>query len=148
MDEPDVEWRRWFMEMAVRRGDMERGKTARIIHSAMEKGGKSIVITRKKARPELAATWVKKETKQFNSKKIAELQDIKELWRRLVGFEIAAESQIISFSRGALTVEVSSATLFQELRQFHHDPLLRDLRDAWPAKTSLLRIKFQLGRKK
>lgn len=147
LDEPDADWRRWFMEMTVRRHDLNRRKMAKIIVSEVEKDGKQNLVVRKRAKPEPASTWVKKEAKQFNSEKISDLQSIQELWKKSVDGEVASESEVVSFNRGVLTVEVSSASLIQELRQFHYEPLLADLREAWPAKTPLVRVKFQPGRK-
>lgn len=134
------------MEMTIRRHDLNRRKTARIVNSEVEKDGKRSLVSRKRAKPEPASTWVKKEAKLFNSDRISDLEHIRELWKKSVDLEVASESEVISFNRGVLTVEVSSSSLIQELRQFHYEPLLADLRDAWPAKTPLVRIKFQPGR--
>ncbi|MDR0361145.1 MAG: DUF721 domain-containing protein [Planctomycetota bacterium] len=85
--------------------------------------------------------------RKFNKNRIADIQIIRTLWKDSVGAEVAGESKVVSFSRGILTIDVFSSALIQELRQFHYESVVKDLRDNWQAATPLLRIKFQPGKR-
>ncbi len=55
------------------------------------------------------------------------LQELQELWRRVVGEEIAEQSGVVRYRRGVLTVQVSSAPLLAELSGFAQEQLLNEL---------------------
>jgi predicted nucleic acid-binding Zn ribbon protein len=42
-----------------------------------------------------------------------------EAWEKVVGAEIAPQTRVVSFEKGALTIEVASSSLYAELNNFH-----------------------------
>jgi hypothetical protein len=101
---------------------------------------------RKRAKPAKLSTLVKKEEKKAGRKLSVDTALIQDAWRRSVG-DIALESDVFSFKNGVLTMSVFSQTLLQEIRQFHQDAILRDLRDIWPSSIPLVRIVYKPGKK-
>lgn len=72
---------------------------------------------------------------------------IRDAWVKSVGLEIADETEVHAFKNGVLTISVHSSVLLQEIRQFHAEEILADLRDIWQASIPLLRITYRLGKK-
>jgi len=46
-------------------------------------------------------------------------QKVCEAWEKVVGAEIAPMTRVVSFEKGALTIEVASSGLYAELSNFH-----------------------------
>jgi hypothetical protein len=67
-----------------------------------------------------------------------------ECWRDIVGEEIAASSRAIKYSRGVLTVEVSSPPLLTELATYHRKGILESIR-ARPGFEGMQDIRFKAG---
>jgi predicted nucleic acid-binding Zn ribbon protein len=67
-----------------------------------------------------------------------------EAWRKVVGQEIAAQTRVVSFNRGALTVEVASSSLYAELNNFHLRALVEALQRQMKNK-KVRTIKLHLG---
>lgn len=56
-------------------------------------------------------------------------RQLRELWRRVAGEEIAERTKVIGLRNGVLQIGVSSAPLLSELTSFHRHSLLQALRD-------------------
>lgn len=144
-DEPDSEWRQWFIEIEQkRRASQDRDKPLVIFE--VEKGEGKQTIARKKSVPEAVGVHIKK---HLPTKFVAlshDYEEITRLWRLAVGDAIAAESKLHSFKQGVVTMEISSSTLLQEIRQFHQEAILADLRDIWTLRQPLLAMKYKIGK--
>jgi len=57
------------------------------------------------------------------------LERLSEAWRDAVGREQAAQTRLVAFKRGVLTVEVGSAALAQELGVYYRQALVEGLRE-------------------
>jgi hypothetical protein len=126
-NEPDPDWRRFFLEVGFKRGD------------------------RKKKEPKPAAQLKKflmVESRQTGSKLAGDLEWLRGVWPRLVDAEVAAETDIFAFKNGTVTVVVYNSALLQEIRQFHWEAIFQDLRDAWQGSMPLLKIAYRIGVKK
>ncbi len=146
MDVEDPAWRAWFLEVARRRGELEKAEKRFVIRTYEDDGG-SKTVARHKSDPVLLKKVVKDVAKDMRPKPADELEAIRATWATVAGPEIAAESAVYSFRGGILTIEVYSGILLQELRQFHADALVKDLRDVWPASVSLVQLKFRTGQR-
>lgn len=143
--ETDPEWRNWFLEIERRRVDLgEKGGRAWVC-SLVEKDGAVEKIIRKKSAPTRVASFLQKTQLKKPTGLAADYREIENLWTRTVGEEIVAESRLFSFKRGVLTMEISSSTLLQEIRQFHQEAILHDMRSIWTLKTPLLSIRYRQG---
>ncbi|MFQ5654398.1 MAG: DciA family protein [Planctomycetota bacterium] len=58
------------------------------------------------------------------------LPELREIWSTTVGREVDRMTRVVSYRRGVLTVEVSSAPLLAELRAFAREDLLVSLSEA------------------
>jgi predicted nucleic acid-binding Zn ribbon protein len=70
-------------------------------------------------------------------------RQLRELWRRVAGEEIAERTRVIGLRNGVLQVGVSSAPLLSELTSFHRHSLLQALR-AEAADIGVRDLKFRL----
>ena len=50
-----------------------------------------------------------------------------EAWYKIVGSEIAAQTRIIAFRRGVLTIETASSSLYAELRTYYLEDIARSI---------------------
>ncbi len=65
-------------------------------------------------------------------------------WEKVVGREIALQTRVVSFNRGALTVEVASSGLYAELNNFHLRALVEAMQRQMKNK-KVRSIKLRLG---
>jgi hypothetical protein len=135
--EKDYEWRSWFKEVVQRR--YETGNTsAALIPADDTRTGKTIVI----------GEFVKTLRSVFPDplkKMWAATQAAAECWAQNVPPEVAEQSRLASFARGVLTIEVFSASLLSEIRQFHQATILEQLRANWTADIPLVKIRYRVG---
>ena len=143
--EPHEDMRKWFMEVEQKRRKIIEDKQRLVIFTVERETG-SETIARTKSIP----NQIKKQVLKVLPNKLTALQhdfeEISRLWRVSVGDIIAEESRFLSFKQGIITIEVSSSTLLQEIRQFHQQAILADLRDIWTLEHPLLGIKYILGK--
>jgi predicted nucleic acid-binding Zn ribbon protein len=70
-------------------------------------------------------------------------RQLRELWQRVAGEEIAERTKVIGLRNGVLQIGVSSAPLLSELTSFHRHSLLQALRDE-AADSGVRDLKFRL----
>lgn len=70
-------------------------------------------------------------------------RQLRELWQRVAGEEIAERTKVIGLRNGVLQIGVSSAPLLSELTAFHRHSLLQALR-AQAAGSGVRDLKFRL----
>jgi len=70
--------------------------------------------------------------------------EIAEAWRDVAGPDVAAETVVLSFRKGVLTIQVSSAPLLSELTTYQREELLAGLRVRL-AGTFIDQLRFRLG---
>ncbi len=145
-DEPDAEWRQWFTEVERRRKESSDPKRQPWIASRYDKEGDGGTIIRRRVEPKKISAFIKQDAKKSGRSLGLDLQCIQSAWTHAVGGEIAAESGVYAFKNGVLTIEIYSSSLLQEIRQFHQDAILKDLRDIWQVSIPLLRIVYKLGK--
>jgi len=66
--------------------------------------------------------------REKKKKTTTRLQELREMWGRIVGAEFAEVSRPNRFRGGVLTIEVDSAPLSSELESFHRERLLEGFR--------------------
>jgi predicted nucleic acid-binding Zn ribbon protein len=64
-----------------------------------------------------------------------ELKEIEIAWRDVAGPDVSAETSVLSFRKGVLTIGVSSAPLLSELTTYQREELLAALRARLPEPT-------------
>ena len=147
-DEPDPEWKRWFQEIDRRRKALTDPKRQPVKVSQVDKDGKKEAIARRKSTPTPIRKFLKVERKHSGTNNLeTDMVLIRAAWYEAVGEELVKECAIHSFKNGTLTVEVKSAALLQEIRQFHKESLIEDLRDNWKASIPLLKVVFKAGKR-
>ena len=70
--------------------------------------------------------------------------EIAEAWRDVAGPDVAAETVVLSFRKGVLTIQVSSAPLLSELTTYQREELLAGMRVRL-AGTFVDQLRFRLG---
>lgn len=145
-EEPDGEWRQWFKEIERRRKELADPKRKAFVVSHFDKEGESGTVARRRADPKKLAAFIKRDAKKTGRSLNVDLMLIHSIWKHAVGQEIANESNVFAFKNGVLTVEIHSSSLLQEIRQFHQEAILRDLRDIWQASMPLVRVVYRLGK--
>jgi predicted nucleic acid-binding Zn ribbon protein len=148
-EEQDPLWRNWFLEIDNRRKKEADRKTKPLITSVMRKddGQKDVVIARRQADPTVLKTLLKTTRKHEGSVATQDLLWIREVWAASTGPDIAQETEVYAFKNGVLTISVFSGALLQEIRQFHADSIIADLRDIWQASIPLLKIQYRPGKR-
>ena len=81
-----------------------------------------------------------------NKEPLVKLQEVRELWRTVVGREIARRSSPERWREGVLTVAVDTAPLASELQNFGEQALVADL--AKIGREGIHSIRFQTGRRR
>jgi predicted nucleic acid-binding Zn ribbon protein len=71
-------------------------------------------------------------------------QDVYNAWQKVVGPEIASQTRIVGFKRGALTAEVASSGLYAELKTYYLDDLVGAIQKEMKNK-KVRKIKLRLG---
>lgn len=147
-DEPDPAWRRFFMEVDNRRKALTDRKKKPLVISSIEKDGQvPSTIARQKSEPtEIKKLLKNRVVKKAGSQLAGDLEWLRETWPRTVGEEVAAASEVYAFKNGTLTITVFSSVLLQEIRQFHQEAILQDLRDIWQASIPLVKIVYRIGK--
>lgn len=143
--EPDPGWRRWFIEVEQRRRDIDRMKNGAPAAFSRGGGGRGTRRSHNRGQPRRAGFFVEKDASGAMAGLAASLEKAARHWKTTVGEEIAAETSVYSLKNGVLTIEVTSSTLFFEMKQMHWAPCLRDLRDIWDMHPPLVDLKFRLG---
>lgn len=146
-EEEDPEWRRWFEEVARRKKQAADPKARPMRFSRFDKDGETGTVRRRQAEPEPVKKFLKKNVQRAGAGLSVDLMLIRSAWGMVVGGDVAGESDVYSFKNGVLTVTVFSSSLLQEIRQFHQDAILRDLRDVWQASQPLVRVGYRLGKR-
>ncbi|MEN8148484.1 MAG: DUF721 domain-containing protein [Planctomycetota bacterium] len=72
-----------------------------------------------------------------------ELTEIDLAWRDVAGPEVSAETVVLGFRAGVLTIEVASAPLLSELTTYQREELLAALRTRWTG-TYVQDIRFRI----
>lgn len=142
--EPDSTWRNWFLDVERKRRALAEQRKKLVI-STFEKDGQTVQVARPAGNPTQIKRFLKVEKKKTGSRMTQDLAWIREAWTKTVSGDIAAESEVYAFKGGVLTVTVFSGILLQEIRQFHADAILEDMRAIWQASTPLLTIQYRLG---
>jgi predicted nucleic acid-binding Zn ribbon protein len=145
-NEPDPDWRRFFMEVKHKQS-AEKKKAASFVFREYEKDGLPQKVARNKTQPEALKKFLKTEVKNTGSKLAHDLEWLREMWPKLVGAEVAAETEVYAFKNGTLTISVHNSPLLQEIRQFHGENIFLDLRDVWQGSMPLLKITYRAGKK-
>lgn len=146
-EEPDPEWRHWFVQIEERRRAQDDPKRKPLIFSSCQKDGeRDTTIIRRQSSPKPISTLLKAEKREQGGNLAADMAAIENAWTKTVGPEMAKETEIYSFHRGVLTIAVGSSALLQEIRQFHKNALLSDMRDIWNASVPLVNIVYRLGK--
>jgi predicted nucleic acid-binding Zn ribbon protein len=81
--------------------------------------------------------------KRAGLKTLVSSKDVWKEWTSLVGDEIAAQTRISRFSKGVLTIDVSSSALLSELRNYLYESLVSSL--SGRLKRPVHTIKFRLA---
>lgn len=146
-EETDPAWKNWFLEVARRRAEWEDAKKRPLVICTYDRDGEKRTVARKQTEPVGIKKLVRETTRSLGSRLKDDLEAVRSAWAQVAGAEIAAETGVFSFKGGILTVEVHSAALLQELRQFQSEALIKDLRDIWPASVALVQLKFKTGKR-
>ncbi len=146
-NEPDPDWRRFFMEVHYKRA-AEKKAGRRNVFCAYEKDGQTQKIFRAKTEPEAVRKFLKQEFKNTGSRLAGDLEWLRSVWPKLVGAEVAEETDVFAFKNGTVTITVYNSVLLQEIRQFHKETIFQDLRDLWQGSMPLLKITYRIGTKK
>lgn len=126
-NEPDPDWRRFFLEVHHKR---------------------DAVKSRPHAEPEAVKKFLKIEFKNTGPRLEKDLEWLRDVWPKLVGAEVAEETDVFAFKNGTVTIVVYNSMLLQEIRQFHKETIFQDLRDIWQGSMPLLKIVYRIGSKK
>ncbi len=146
-EETDPEWRQWFLEIERRRKEARDPKRKPLVFSRVEKEGETQSVLRRKVEPKKLATFIKHDAKKTGRSFSLDLALIESTWKHAVGKEMSEETRIFAFKNGVLTISVFSSSLLQEIRQFHQEALLQDLRDIWQLPIPLVKVVYKLGKK-
>lgn len=146
-DETDPLWRNWYLEIDNRRKALNDRKKKPLVVSEFRKDDKDFVVARKQATPSPLKEFLKQNRKKVGSKTTQDLLWIREAWATSVGPDIAGETEVYAFKAGVLTISVFSGVLLQEIRQFHAESILADLRDIWQASIPLIKIIYRPGKR-
>jgi hypothetical protein len=65
-------------------------------------------------------------------------------WPEVIGSQLAAMTQAVSFEQGVLLVKVKNSTLYSLLNQHDKPKILKKLRDRFPT-TRIDNVQFRLG---
>jgi predicted nucleic acid-binding Zn ribbon protein len=71
-------------------------------------------------------------------------QGVVKAWQKVVGEEITAQTRIVGFRRGTLTVEVASSALYAELNTYYLGDLAASVREEMKSKR-VRKIRLRLG---
>jgi hypothetical protein len=137
-------WEAWFREIAWRRQGLAKARRERLIFSFPDPEENRKPIVRPGAQPEKIGRLSQYRRIRRDLSRNQGLEAIRTGWSEAVGRELARYSRVHSFKDGILTIAVDNALLLQEIRQFHHTPVLGRLRNLWPAPVPLLRVKYKL----
>lgn len=146
-DEEEKQWLVWFEQVKARKKALADARNQPFVVSEFEKDGKSVRIARQKSRPLPVAAILKIEQKKEGGNPDSDMECIRMVWEHTVDAEIASESSIYSFRKGILTISIFNASLYQEIRQFHREAILKDMREGWTIRTPLLNIKYRSDRR-
>ncbi len=132
--EPEADWRRFFLE----------------VHHKQ-----SAAKAKARAKPEALKKFLAEELKEFRpaakgalSKLAGDLEWLRAAWPKLAGTDVAEETDVFAFKNGVVTITVYDHALLQEIRQFHKETILQDLRDIWQGSIPLMDIVYRVGVRK
>ena len=145
-EEEDPQWRQWFMEVERRKKRLSDPKSKPFVRVNYDKDGKEARIERKKSVPLPVKSFLTKNHAKAGRSLNSDLLLIQATWKQSVGSDIGEASQVYAFKNGVLTVTIFSSGLLQEIRQFHQEAILADLRDIWQASQPLVKITYRLGK--
>lgn len=144
----DTELRLWAKEVNRRRQELSDPKRQPFIFSKVDGGNQERAVYRRKTTPAAVGSVLKRIRRKSGAAKIQEDMNLaRKSWEQAVGADIASETQVCTLIKGVLTVEVSSSSLLQEIRQFHRQAIFSDLSDVWQASQPLITINYRLGKK-
>ena len=147
-NEPDPDWRRFFLEVHYKRAATKAKENKPVIASEFQKDGQTHTVVRAQTEPEALKKFLKLEFKNTGSKLAEDLEWLRAAWPGLVDAEVAEETDIFAFKNGVVTIVVYNSSLLQEIRQFHKENIFQDLRDIWKASMPLVDIVYRIGVKK
>lgn len=145
-EEADTEWKQWFKRI-YRLRDEASERQHRLVYSAVEKDSSTEFIIRRASEPTLVAAIAKHELKRSGRVPGLDIEQLTALWQRTVGDLIGGETSVFAYKKGYLTIDVWSAPLLQEIRQFHQTAILHDLKEIWPENLPLVAVKYRLGKR-
>ncbi len=145
-NEPDPDWRRFFLEVKHKQTSAKKAAHS-ILFCEYEKDGQTRKIIRARTEPEAVKKFLRFELKNTGSKLEHDLEWLRGVWPKLVGAEVAAETDVFAFKNGVVTIAVYNSALLQEIRQFHKETIFQDLRDVWQGSMPLLKIAYRIGTK-
>ena len=140
-DDPAL--RGWEADVLRKRAAIER-EQRRLRVSITDDEGRTVKVIRHAGDPRELKAALKTFLKADGLGEAMKQGEWREIWERVAGPEIAAETVSIGQRGGTLTVEISDAALLSELASFHKKALLSALRDAAPDR-GLRDIRFVAG---
>lgn len=146
-EEEEAQWLAWFEQVKARKKALVDARSQPFVVSEFEKDGKIVRIARQKSRPLPVAAILKVERKKEGGDPDSDMESIRILWEHAADAEIVSESSIYSFRKGVLTISVFNASLYQEIRQFHREAILKDMREGWTIRTPLLNIQYRYDKR-
>lgn len=145
-EEEDPQWRVWFTEVERRKKALSNPKGKFIRVDYLKDGGWNRV-ERCKSVPVPVKTFLKSNKNKAGASLNTDLLLITSCWKKAVGDDIGECSEVYSFKNGVLTINVFSSSLLQEIRQFHSEAIIQDLRDIWTASQPLVKVVYRLGKR-
>lgn len=146
-EEEDPLWRNWFAEVERRKKKLSSPKSMPFVVAPYDKDGVKGTVERRKSIPTPVKSFLKKNVQKAGVSLNADILLINAAWKKAVAGDIAENTQVFSFKNGVLVISVYSSSLLQEIRQFHQEAILQDLRDIWTASQPLVKITYKLGKK-
>lgn len=146
-NEGDSEWREWFLQVERRKKELNDQRRQPLVFSTHSDETGSRKIVRSKTEPVPVAKFLKIDAGKTGRSFNINMAMIESLWKNTVGAEIAAASAIYAFKNGVLTINIKSAPLLQEIRQFHQHAIFGDLHDVWSLPIPLVSIKYRLAKR-
>ena len=146
-EEEDPLWRNWFAEVERRKKKLTSPKNMPFVIAPNDKDGAKGTIERRKSVPTPVKSFLKKNVQKAGVSLNTDILLINAAWKKAVAGDIAENTEVFSFKNGALIISVYSSSLLQEIRQFHQEAILQDLRDIWLASQPLVKITYRLGKR-
>ncbi len=150
--EPEADWRRFFLEVQHKRAAARTlaKMKPKTVGKWIESEFLPVKHTGKKAAGKKEGRGIDAETAAppALSRLEGDLAWLRGAWPKLVGADVAEETDVFAFKNGVVTVVVYAHALLQEIRQFHKETILHDLRDIWQGSMPLVDVVYRVGVRK